>query len=311
MLARSCIYGAIFFVFSLVIFPYYTEGDQFAYRGFYQGVVGLDFGEAFAFYRASLGSSEPVYFIIVYYLASFLPKDILFSIINGWFAFTLSRLLDRRGMKWYLGPLIFSNFYFLVLLFAAERLKIALLLFGLAYFFKGISRYIVILCAVLGHVQLIMLAASAQAARISVIVTSLLKGKISKETLALISLFLVLLAIFPALANHIYSKYEYYQIFGGLAELGKPIVFTLLACYYARRNIMEVVIANLPLMLAAYAIGADRVVIFSYFVFLYYALNYRGGLNAGVFATSAYFTVKGYLFIVAILMYGHGFPLLE
>lgn len=291
----------------MIIYPYYIKGDQFGYRAFYDGVIELGFRDAFAFYRASLGSSEPIYFALVYFFSGFVDKDYLFSALNGMLAFVVSRLMENRGMRWYVGPFIFFNFYFFVLLFAAERLKVALLIFGIAYLLKGVARYSSLVVSILAHVQVILLACSAQAFRAEAIMRAFLKARLNKESAILAGVIILLLAITPFLANHVYAKYKYYQSFGGFLEIVKPLIFTILACLYARWRSFEAIIASMPILVAAFAIGADRVVIFSYFTFLYYALNYRGGLNVGVLVTSIYFAFKGCLFLVSVITFGDGF----
>lgn len=119
-----------FFAFSLLVFPYYQEGDQLFYRAFYDGIQGLSFADAFVFYQGTLGTFEPLYFIFSYSVSAFLTKDTALSIVNALFAFLLfKRLLEYRTHPIVIG-LISLNFYFLVLLFSAERLKLSLLFFS-------------------------------------------------------------------------------------------------------------------------------------------------------------------------------------
>ena len=106
----------VFFI-SLVIFPYFFSGDQEFYRNFYEGVSELPFTEAFSFYKSSLGTSEPGYFLLVYVFSSLMSKDLLFSILNFLLFQQIYSWFLKHNVSRILFPLIYLNFYLLVLAF--------------------------------------------------------------------------------------------------------------------------------------------------------------------------------------------------
>lgn len=108
--------------------------------------------------------------------------------------------------------------------------------------------------------------------------------------------------------DHVLSKLAAYSgVWGGADSLIKPLIFMALAVYYSRQKWGEALLASLPLVVASYFVGSERVTIFSYFVFMYYAAPYRNGLNLGVIATSVFFAYGGIGFLSRMIMFGDGF----
>ena len=78
---------------------------------------------------------------------------------------------------------------------------------------------------------------------------------------------------------------------GGIAGLWKLAVFFLLSMYYAEDKV-ESTSLFLPLFVAVFLVGGERVNLFGYFLFLYYGLQFKGGRNYGVGITSVYWKDK-------------------
>ena len=84
-------------------------------------------------------------------------------------------------------------------------------------------------------------------------------------------------------------------------------IFLLIALYYTKDR-LETLIYFLPLFIALYFVGEDRMNMIGYIFCLYYCLPYRAGLNLGVLITSLYFLYANIDFISKIILYGNGFP---
>ncbi|MDR7281952.1 hypothetical protein J2X84_000767 [Pseudomonas corrugata] len=297
-----------FFFGSLLVFPYCLVGDQESYRRFYDGVAGLPIVEAFEFYRDSLGTGEPGYFIFVYVFAPLLPKELLFSIINLLFFYNIFLWVVRKGVSLIIFPLFYLNFYLLVLAFSAERLKLSLFIFLIGFGVPGLFRYLFYTASILTHVQTLMLLVSTQFRNILFVFQRITFGKIGIGFLYLLFLILAMALVLIVLREHIASKITYYfEAWGGIESVLKPAIFCVLAIYYARDRRIEALLASLPMMMAAYFIGAERVVIFSYFIFMFYGLQSKRGLNIGVVLTSLYFGYKGIDFMFRLVLLGDGF----
>ena len=163
---QAVLFSLPVFLASLLLFPYFTGGDQVHYRLFYDGVVGRSPAEAFSFYSDTLGSSEPGYFFLIYFFSGFVSKDILLSLINFLFTYFIFLWLLTNRVRFYIFPLLLLNFYFLVLLFSAERLKLSLLFFLMSYFSVGVIRYVLFGFSLFSHAQVLMLFASIQSKRV-------------------------------------------------------------------------------------------------------------------------------------------------
>ncbi|WP_324730743.1 hypothetical protein [Pseudomonas paeninsulae] len=307
---QALFFASIFFLVSLYVFPYFTGGDQFGYRSFYEGVSALSLFDAFDFYMNSLGTMEPGYFVFVFIFSSIFDKDFIFSTVNFLFAYLGFLWLVRSRVSRWIVVLLCFNFYFFVLLFSAERLKFSILFFLCGVYCFGFFRYFFWIGSIFVHVQVVSLLVSAQSSRFLMFLKSLSRGAAGFDFFVLMIALLVLVAIFIILREHISSKfYFYYALAGGYQGLFKPVFFTLLAVIYAKGKWAEALVAGLPIILLAFFVGSDRVTIISYFVFMYYGLNFRRGLNLAVISSSVYFAVKGVIFLSNIIRFGDGFAL--
>lgn len=292
---------------SIVISPFYIAGDQVHYVAVYERLSELDIVEAFKFYSSSLSSVELVHFLLSWLASRVVEKDIFVAISNSVLAYA-TILLFR---KWRVSPLItvlflFTNFYWLVLYFSAERLK-----FGILFLFLSMSClgryksfYPLAFLSIVSHVQVSLIYASLL---FQMIFKKLLRffvtGFLSKITIMLFILFLLTLVV---MREQIVTKFNAYFEYRGLAELLKVFVFLGLALWYSRKR-FETVLIFVPIIVATLLLGGERVNMLGYFVFLYYALPVNRGLNIGVLVTSLYFMFSSFWYLRNIFAYGDGF----
>ncbi|WP_134695102.1 hypothetical protein [Aeromonas taiwanensis] len=300
----------VYFLFSLVVFKYYDAGDQVAYRYFYDGVLGLSFRDAFVFYKNSLDSSEPGYFLLVYIFSSFIEKDLLLSFLNGIFIFLILYHLIKLNVSNVVLFLLSCNYYIFVLFFSAERLKLSLLilLFGLCFY--GHGRKITYL-SVFTHVQSAIIICILQLERFDKLFLKLKRarlGYVNKNLLGLFFLLIIGCVFTYFMWEHISHKIlTYYTQWSGFDSVFKPMIFTLLSVLYAKESKFQAFLIGSFMSVLSVLLGGERLVIFSYFIFLYYGLQYNRGMNFGVIITSVYFTLKGILFIFNAINTGDGF----
>lgn len=302
------LFGLYCFLVSILFFKFLTKGDQVAYTHFYETVSGYNLFTGFIYYNGILGAIEPVYYIIVFVFSHFVPKVLLFSVINGMFGYYLALLLLWRRTLWIVLIPLALNFYLFVLLFVAERLKVSLcfLLFAFAVA-SGRNQLFSSVAAALSHVQTVLLLVSIQLAKTAPGLKRILKGKINYKIIALFFLGFTILAGALVFRGYLMGKLSSYSSLGAARSMIKPTFFMLLTLIYARNAKLEAILLHLPLIMASFFVGDIRIVIFSYFIFFYYASAYRRGINWGMLVTSGYFMVKGVVFLIAILKYGTGF----
>jgi len=303
----SAFVALIVFALSLLISPHYMLGDQEHYRGVFEILPTLSFVNGFIHYSQALSSIEPGHYTISWIFSRFLEKDLFISILNAILAFYSMQLLIRwRASIYVAASIVLTNFYFYVLFFAAERLKVSFIFLTMAlahvngskfYFFSALSA--------ISHIQILIVYMMLLFREFSIefirIITS---GKIKKYFLiGLIAFFLTLVVM----SGQIIEKLSAYVVIGfDIQSVYKLLVFYFMTLVYSR-NRSDVTILFIPLFIAVLMIGDERINMFGYFVFLYYAIPINKGFNMGVVLTSAYFFYKTIIFVHNIIVSGDGF----
>lgn len=313
----SLFYCILIFIASYYLSLIYYAGDQIHYTKVYDEIGSMSIVEAYAYYNIHLSSHEIVHFFIVWSLSSYINKNLLMSFFNGLFAFYAARIMFKLGGH----PLIvilvlLLSYYPLVFYLAAERLKFGFLLFFISFWYLMNSKrslaYLFGFLLVLAHIQIIISIASLLAIKFFDSLESLiLRLKIEKTSLMLV--FLGVIAFLVSF-NQITGKMAVYLNGFDLIDFLKFVVIFLLSLFYSKYNgvytksrALLVVLLFFPLFLVTFLMGSDRTIFFGYFIFLYFALQVRGGLNVGVFATLIYGFYKSFIFIDNVLAHGHGF----
>jgi len=306
--ASPFLFAVFAFVVSYLILPFYSAGDQISFRHVYEILPNLGFLEGFFYYNGALDSQEPGYFLLVYVFSGFMAKDLLMSLLNAALGYYLGLWLISKNVSWRIIALLSLNFYLLVLFFSAERLKLSLLFVLMASAYSGVFRYSYLCFAIFSHVQTALLLVSKLCANISISMLRMFRGRLALRLLFSLVGALFMAGLLFTLREHILSKMEVYMALGGdVTQLIKPLIFTAFTLYYARHRWFEAISMQAPIILAAFIVGGNRVVLFSYFVFMLYGLQFRRGSNFGVYLFSTYFFVKGLIFITNIISYGTGF----
>lgn len=295
---------------SLYFLPYYVNGDQYHYRALYFGLNGLSLSDGFLFYKNAVSSEEPIYFFISWLLSNWgIDKDIFITISNIVLAIFSYKTFLKLGAKPYISYLVVCfNFYFLVFYFSAERLKFALIFLFIFYVLKRLKLLYVAL-SILSHSQVLIVYISMLAPKIKLFLFDVfIRFRAKYIYLWAIPLFVVgVVAILAVLGNHISSKVDaYYSESNTAVELIKMLAFFALSFLYSK-NKADTIYAFVPLLVFVFLLGGERVNVIGYFVFLYFSLHYRGGLNFGVIVANLYFIFMGYEFLTNILSYGNGF----
>lgn len=297
------------FVLSIVFSGYYVGGDQYHYTDFYDNVASFDILEAYRYYNSKLGASEVVYFLIVYLFSPYISKLILFSIINSILAFYLTRALLRLGMAPLLLFPIGLNFYLLVLFFAAERLKLSMTFLIIALSVaNGRSSIIFTLLSVLSHFQAAFLIQTRFTKLFISLGQAIIRQSFSK-VLGRASLVIISIVVFFVIfKDPIISKTTgYSDSFMSINNIIKPGLFCLLSILYTRNHKLTALVMQLPIVVGAYFLGDIRMTIFSFFIFIYFGVQYNRGLNIGVIGSLLYFASQGWDFLQNVLLYGEGF----
>ena len=294
--------GSVFLI-SYFLFPFYTNADQFHYNNFYEQVRELNWIQALGLNAALLSSYEPGYPTIIWIFGNYVDKIIFISICNSIFAFVCYKLAVRFRCYPLLAYLIIiTNFYFYVCYFSAERLKFSLLFFSLSLLYVKHKKNstILTLLSILCHLQILIL-----------IICNYLPNfnyKSFKSNKWLIFIFVLLVAVlFIQIIPYISYKLSVYLFryldWEGLIKIFIFFIFSLK--YSSNKNLVYLVF--FPILFFLLLLSGERVTIFAYFIFMFFAIQYRRGFNFGLIFVNLYFLYKSVFFIDNIIKFGDGF----
>lgn len=316
-MTRSVFYSTMFLMLtillvaflSFIIGPYYIFGDQVHYYRVYNGLSGESLFDAYNFYKANIDSKEPVYFLLSWVSSTLgIDKVYFIAFFNVLLSFFAYKYFTKIGGHPFVVFLIVTfGYYSYVLFFAAERLKFGFLflLIGLLY---SKRRYIFYVVSVLSHAQMIALLSSFVVFRFKDDVLNILRNnRVSKSTLFLLmSGSIISVLVFFIMREHLLSKINSYFEIRGFFELVKLGSFFVLSYFYAKDK-SNAVAFFLPLFFLVFIFGGERINFLGYFVFLYFALQYKKGFNLGNLFVNSYFFYTGAIFLWKIFKYGNGF----
>jgi hypothetical protein len=302
-LVQKVIVAVLVFLLSLVIAPYYIEGDQEIYREVYAYLPDFGLLDGFIFYTSKLSSQEFIHFLLAWWASPYVNHDIFIAFFNGIFAYAILSLFQKWGASFPISAtIIFTNYYFLVLYFPAERLKFGFLFLILSLINTDSKKFFLfVFLALFAHVQTLILYASFF---LSYLVKTVLRKKSSK-----LIYFIPFIIAFPLylMSAQITQKYLSYSDSGGIFGVWKLGVFFILSMLYSKDK-RETTLIFSVLMVAVFLVGGERVNLYGYFVFLYYGLQFKGGKNYGVAITSVYYAFASLGFMSNIFVYGTAFP---
>ena len=155
--ARTVIVLAIslcYYHTSIYLTNMYYAGDRRTYNTLYSILSISDFSEILDLQKQITGSGEFLYGVTIWTASRYLPNDIFLSIVNAIMCAMIVVLLMRHRAPWWLIALIMTNFYLIVLITSAERLKFSIfMLLAAALVRRRASKIFFLAVAPLFHVQ--------------------------------------------------------------------------------------------------------------------------------------------------------------
>jgi len=308
---------SIVFLISLNLASLYTGGDNNGYISIYTGVKNLNITDAFYLYNFVLTTIEFVHFLLVWMASNIGMDRILFlSLANTFLAALIIKLFDSLKVHFFITTsFILTNYYLYVIMFTAERLKFGFIFFLLFYLSwkrsKKVAPFFLFL-SIFSHLQMLVVCLG-KAFEIFIQELKPLIVKFRLRSRVLLFLPIVLIAFVYINATQISGlPYIFYKIYayGGdrdIFDFLRMMIFFIIALSYTSDK-KETSIYFLPLFVAVYFVGGDRVNMIGYIFSMYYCLPYRSGFNLGALITSFYFLYVNIDFVSKIFLYGNGFP---
>ena len=300
----------LFFAASLALTLPYQQGDQLFYRNLYEYLGDADFSEITLAQLNFTGSAEPLFGILMWVGSnSGIDKDIFVAFLNTFLCLAVLHLLVKRHANSLFIFLLFSNYYLLVLLTSAERLKLSYIIFVLAV--ANSSRVIsVILVSFtpLLHFQSII-AISVRVIGYAPLIR--IKTKIGKGSFFLalfggpiifIGALLFFLRFFEDLAN----KFTAYISSGNIFEIASIALLLIISTFVFTRKMESFLILS-SCAVFAYVLGSGRVNMIAVTLFIYLVLKEKRTGNPLVLVLMAYFSFKSIGYVMRIFANGTGF----
>lgn len=306
----AILYSFFIFIGSIFISPMLINGDQEAYHNFYNNcfnIVGLS--RQYDCYGSTLGTQEPIYFLVTKLFHSLIDKNILMAFVNAISTFLLVKLVYKFHLKSNLIHLFFIlfflNYYVVVLFFSAERLKISVLFFLISLSLIGFRSFLAKLLMMLTHMQMIFVYF------VDVIYKFFNRNnKLWVKVVMVVGGSILLGVIYYYMRDHIDRKFIGYSSRTaendlGLASLLKSSVFAALSYISIQKNI--VILLQVPLMVGAYILGSGRMLIMSFFVYIACLIYFKGKIDFLGYIVLFYFAFKSIEFWQNVIKYGAGF----
>ena len=313
MTFHSRVIGILFVMlltgFSYYLLGLYVNGDQIYYRQLYSTFEETNFSDIFLVSFGIIGSSEPLSVISLWLGAQLnIEKDLYISLYNFMLLNGLWLFCRRHKAGGLVLFLILTNYYILVLLPGAERLKFAFILitYGFVFFERRWAGRLLLVSSIGAHFQsaLFLLCVGAYRALADKVIFSF-RMRISGLFIALSSLFFVLF-IYNSFSDVITRKIMVYSGSGDIYDLVKPLALFCIGALSLKSFWSGVRI--FVLMVPLFFIFGDERMTMVYFMVLFYLLGVEGRLKSPAFlVVLMYFSVQSIRFISNVFTFGTGF----
>lgn len=308
---NAILYALITFVMSLLLAPLFINGDQVSYHAFYNNCFDLvSLSQEFKCYNSTLGTQEPIYFLVIKIFHTFFDKNFLMSIFNSIVVFLFVKIVYKFYIRTILIHLFFIlfflNYYVVVLFFSAERLKLSVLFLLISLLLIGLKSVFSKVLMILTHMQMIF-----------IFFVDFIHGFFEKNNRKLWVKFVTVIGgsillgiIYYYMRDHIDRKVIGYSNRTAESDLGlisllKSSIFVLLTYVSVQKNI--VILIQIPLLIGSYILGSGRMLIMSFFVYIACLIYFKGKVDFLGYIVLFYFAFKSIEFWQNVIRYGTGF----
>uniref|UniRef100_A6VTF8 EpsG family protein n=1 Tax=Marinomonas sp. (strain MWYL1) TaxID=400668 RepID=A6VTF8_MARMS len=297
------------YISSYFLLSYYTGGDQYYYRQFYDALVDSDIRELFFLLSSRLGASEPVSGILLWLGANMgLSKDVYISFLNAFLLTGILMLCVRYKVNFVFIFLLFTNYYIVVLFTSAERLKIAFLFMVYALYFSEVKRKVFMILSLFSHFQMIVVIASIVFDKfLGISVRILFRNLVSKKDMFFLFLVFGLLGVVGNFSGSVFNKVlGYSQFSNGVYELFQVMALCFVA-FLVLRDRGIYFIYMIPISIACMVVGSSRLNILAFFILLFFSIVQKRTHHPVLILLMVYFSFKSIFFIEKVFLYGNGF----
>lgn len=296
------------YIFSMYMLNIYVLGDQYNYTKFWHDAATTELFNLPSIQLFDIGGVEPVFGILIWTASRLFDRDMFISTVNGIFICTFVLNLRRFKTPYHIIFLLMMNYYMLVLLIPAERVKFAITIFMIGMLLTGWKRAVLLIASPLCHFQMLI----SYFQIISALTADMFRSAIASgrvKTMALLplillgSMALVVIISYGAPLAHKISAYDAGDnILGAL----KIVVLYIGAMIYCR-NRWQITGAFVTTGIVALIIGPQRTNMLAYVVFCYFFMTERRYHNWLFLIIAIYFVARSVFFISQVMQYGVAF----
>ena len=277
-----------------------TVGDGVFYTSTFDSLKSAGLFDGYTLFQDGLGASEFFSYLIFYFAAQTVSYDLFIYLTNVSLAFAIYFLYKKyeKGIIWYLltVPL---NFYFLILCFGAQRLKLGIFFLVLVIVTSSkVKSRIFAGLALFSHFQIII-----------ILVAEYIKGFFAGKA----RIPFMEIAVATAVCAGVVLTVPMIQIkiLSYVLERGEVNLYTflfsfLIAAYISKFN-FAVIAEFLFFFLLILVIGESRVNILVFFVLWRLVFLEKKSPALVAYPISLYLSVKGVVFMIDVANGGTGF----
>lgn len=296
------------YFFSEWILKLYTEGDQKFYIALYNALSSAPFGQISDTQVRYTGSTEPLYGFMMWATSPFVDKNIIISLSNSILMTTIFLLLKKYKAGLIFTVLIFTNYYVLVLLTSAERLKYGYMFAILAAISPILLRAAAGVAALLSHYSMLIVF-------VSILIPPRYRGLVKyfqgkeggswKSFVLFIATFFAFILFCIVYSDQIIDKVSQYQSYD-VADMARSLALLAVAMLVTSDRLNMAITLSFPLV-ATFILGGDRVNMLAISIFIYLVLREGKTKHPAVIVIMAYLSYKSLDFIQNVLAYGTGY----
>lgn len=292
--------------FSTFIYSYYVSGDLGHYKNFWDASRNADLYSALRLQLSLTGSQEPIYGLMVYYLSASFEKASVLTVINMILCVQVAFILLREKAKIYIYPLVFSNYYFIVLLGPAERLKCASVIFLMYFVVSFKHKWIFLILSIFSHMQM---AISSMLVLVDFYFDKLKTLSTAKKIFYSLAYFVaalgVAIIIYGRLRSGFESKVTSYGQYDILESFTSLIL--LILSMWMFKDKLKTIFLFAPLAALSALLGSSRINMIAFLLFFALSLREQKTGDIRFLIVMAYLSYKSIGFIGNVVNYGTGY----
>jgi len=298
----------ITYILSNYLLFYYTEGDQLAYTKFYEALYGAKVEDVVYYSQIYVSGAEPLS-AFIFWIGSNLNIEIntYISLLNVVFIVSFFLLLRKNDVKVPMIGLLLTNYYVVVLLTSAQRLKIAYIFTIIAMLFLGKIRLFFFACTPFAHLQSLILLGSVLLSRFEEFFNKSLRFIfLTKSIGSIIGIVLAITIISLFLFEGIKNKVQIFASSGSVVDIVNILILILIVLFVSHKR-SRILLALIPLIPIIVLIGAKRVNMIAFSLAFYYLMEEGRLSHPLIYLLMIYFSIKTIDFIEKIFTIGQGF----